>query len=86
MFELYVTAQATLFLGVLSPLFFWGVPAFIGALPIFLQVGLHAHGAGAFFGTRWTKRLLPVCTYVASTVLLTVASSLLAAGILTYWA
>ena len=85
-FELYVTAQATLFLGVLSPLFFWGAPAFIGALPIFLQVGLHAHGAGAFFGTRWTKRLLPVCTYVASTALLTVTSSLLTAGILTYWA
>ncbi|MCS3631127.1 DUF3667 domain-containing protein [Salinibacter ruber] len=85
-FELYVTAQATLFLGVLSPLFFWGAPAFIGALPIFLQVGLHAHGAGAFFGTRWTKRLLPVCTYVASTAMLTVTSSLLTAGILTYWA
>lgn len=85
-FELYVTAQATLFLGVLGPLFFWGAPAFIGVLPILLQVGLHAHGAGAFFGTRWKKRLLPVCTYVASMAVLTIASGLLTAGIIIYWA
>ncbi|MCS3702976.1 hypothetical protein GGQ14_001030 [Salinibacter ruber] len=34
-FELYVTAQATLFLGVLGPLLFWAAPAYIGVLPIF---------------------------------------------------
>ena len=44
-FELYVTAQATLFLGLLSPLCFLGAPALIGALPLLLQTGLHAYGA-----------------------------------------
>ena len=79
-FELYVTAQATLFLGVLGPLFFWGAPAFIGLLPILLQVSLHAHGAGAFFGARWTARLRPVCAYLASTVALLIVLTLILMG------
>lgn len=83
-FELYVTAQATLFLGVLGPVCFWGAPTLIGILPVLLQIGLHAHGAGAFFGTSWTARFLPVTAYVASTILLLIGSSLTTAGFLTY--
>ena len=85
-FELYVTAQATLFLGMLGPLLFWGAPAFIGVLPIFLQVGLHVHGAGAFFGTRWRARLLPPCAYLASVVLFVIGSGLVTVGVVTYLA
>jgi Protein of unknown function (DUF3667). len=85
-FELYVTAQATLFLGVLSPLFFWAAPAYIGILPIFLQVGLHTHSAGAFFGTRWRARLLPACAYLASGIVLVAGSGLLIVGTVSYLA
>ena len=85
-FELYVTAQATLFLGVLGPLLFWAAPAYIGVLPIFLQVGLHIHGAGAFFGTRWRARLLPACAYLASGIVLVAGSGLLIVGAMSYLA
>lgn len=83
-FELYVTAQATLFLGLLSPLFFWSAPRFVGVLPLLLQTGLHAYGGGAFFGPSWTARLLPVLAYVASTIFLLIGSTLVTAGLMAY--
>jgi len=80
-FELYVTAQATLFLGLLSPLCFWGAPAFIGALPILLQTGLHAHGGSSFFGPGWKTVLLPVLAYGASIAVLLFGSTIVSIGL-----
>ncbi|MCS3678876.1 hypothetical protein GGP72_002686 [Salinibacter ruber] len=47
-FELYVTAQATLFLGVLGPLLFWAAPAYIGVLPIFCRLASTPTAPGRF--------------------------------------
>jgi hypothetical protein len=83
-FELYVTAQATLFLGLLSPLCFWSVPALIGALPLLLQTGLHAYGGGAFFGRGWRARVMPVLGYFVSLLVTLVGSGLATFGVLAY--
>ncbi|GEM_PF-2359686 len=80
-FELYVTAQATLFLGLLGPLCFWGAPAFIGPLPLLLQTGLHAHSGGVFFEHGWKARLFPVLAYLTSAVVITIGTGLAAAGL-----
>lgn len=80
-FELYVTAQATLFLGLLSPLCFLGAPALIGALPLLLQTGLHAYGGASFFGPGWKAILLPVLAYGASILLLLLGSTALSVGL-----
>jgi hypothetical protein len=74
-FEFYVTAQATLFLGVLAPFCFWISPAFIGILPLFLQTGLHVHGGGAFFETEWNAYLLPPLVYLMTILMMIVASA-----------
>ena len=82
-FELYITAQATLFLGLLSPLCFWVAPALVGALPLLLQTGLHAYGGASFFGPRWKTILLPVLAYGVSIVVLLLGSSIVLIGLVT---
>lgn len=80
-FEFYVTAQATLFLGVLGPLCFWIAPSFIGGLPLVLRTGLHAHGGGVFFEGRWRAHLFPILAYVASLLTLFLVSMLVGLGV-----
>lgn len=77
-FELYVTAQATVWMGLLAPLFFAFAPVLIGVAGPLLQIGLHAHGGGAFFEGRWKARLLPVFAYLTGMIVLTVSSALIA--------
>lgn len=83
-FELYVTAQATLFLGLIGPLCFWSAPALIGGLPLLLQTGLHAHGGKVFFGSGEKAILLPVLAYLASIIVLLLGSSAIMAGLVVY--
>lgn len=75
-FELYVTAQATVFTALLAPLLFAAGPALIGAAGPVLQAGLHAHGGRAFFGGRWKGWLLPALAYLAGLIALILLSAL----------
>ncbi|MFB6230392.1 MAG: DUF3667 domain-containing protein [Salinibacter sp.] len=76
-FELYVTAQATVLTALLAPLFFTAAPGLVGAVGPLLQVGLHAHGGRAFFGGRWRGWLLPALAYLAGMIVFILLSALI---------